>query len=158
MFPFNITFLWDWISSYDVITTLPTGTVMSSTDGQTKWSPPPEKPPPTFPFPPPRGRARSGQTVFSLFCQQSFLKEIFFQRNCFCLILYGCLGTLALSLFLCLSLCLSILFSSCSVERSSRSFTLTLTSWGFVFSFILFFFTFCKLKEKQTKKHTKRTL
>lgn len=49
------------------------------------------------PPPPPRGWARSGQTVFSLFCQQSFLKEIFFQRNCFCLILYGCLGTLSFS-------------------------------------------------------------
>ena len=73
--------------------------------------PTPEKPPPTFPFPPPRGRARSGQTVFSLFCQQSFLKEIFFQRNCFCLILYGCLGTLVLSLSLSFSLSASRFFS-----------------------------------------------
>lgn len=54
--------------------------------------------------------ACSGQTVFSYFffcfCQQSFLKEIFFQRNSFCLMLCGCLGTHPLSLHLSLSLAL----------------------------------------------------
>lgn len=80
-------------------------------------------------LPPSRGWARSGQTVFSLFCQQSFLKEIFFQRSCFCLFCMVVWG-----------LCLSVHFSSCSVERSSWSFTNTLNSWGFLIFFVLFFF------------------
>ncbi len=87
--------------------------VITSVDSQTQWRPAPKTLHPRSLFPPRPSALRAN--CVSLFCQQSFLKEIFFQRNCYCLILYGCVGTrclslsLAVSLSSCLSLCLPAL-------------------------------------------------
>lgn len=100
---------------------------------------------------------RANRVVF--FCQQSFLKEIFFQRNLFlfnfCMVVWGN----ALPLSSLLSLFLPPLVSVSSVESSRCSFKLTLTSRGcFLFVFVFLCFTFCKLNESKQKIHTKRTL
>lgn len=100
---------------------------------------------------------RANRVVF--FCQQSFLKEIFFQRNLFlfnfCMVVWGN----ALPLSSPLSLFLPPLVSVSSVESSRCSFKLTLTSRGcFLFDLVFLCFTFCKLNESKQKIHTKRTL
>lgn len=93
---------------------------------------------------------RANRVVF--FCQQSFLKEIFFQRNLFlfnfCMVVWGN----ALPLSSPLSLFLPPLVSVSSVESSRCSFKLTLTSRGcFLFVFVFLCFTFCKLNESKQK-------
>lgn len=100
--------------------------VMSLADSRTS------KDPFLLPFSPEAERAQGKLCSLSLsFLPTELFKEIFFQRNCFCLILYGCLGTLSLSVVF-PSLC--FLFTP---ERSSCSYTLTLTSWNCSFFYFL---------------------